>query len=230
MKKRLLLVDDEKVLSEALGSFFEMKGLKVSYAYDGDEAVKLYRKEMPDIILLDLDLPVKSGFEVAEIIRSEDNITPIIFMTGSYLDEESKIKGYRLGAIQFLDKPVLPNVLWVQIFNKLYPSVYEKKVTFGKNQYRLRNQTLYTPNQTIHLKVREALILSLLFEQPGELIHRKKILFHIWGHEDDRNDNTLDNLIYKLKQRIKPCSDLKITTSYSKGFILENNTNRDKIK
>lgn len=223
MKKRLLLVDDDKTLSSLLGQFLEDNNYNVSYAYDGGTAISLYKKVMPDMILLDLDLPVMSGIKVAEIIRSEDYITPIILMSGTFLDEDYKIKGYELGAINFIDKPVPLKVLLAQIESKLYPPVVEMNITIGQNLYRLRNQILFTPDQEIHLMDREALILSLLFEHQGEMISKKKIFNKIWGHDDYRNNKSIDTLIYQLKKKLEVCPELKIINLYSKGYILEKN-------
>lgn len=223
MKKRLLIVDDDKIITEILGDFFEENDFIVSLAYDGKTAISLYRKEMPDLVLLDLDLPVMNGFEVAEIIRNEDYITPIIFMSGSWLTEEYKIKGYELGAIQFLNKPISQKVLLSQIKNKLNPPIVEKTITIGQNSFRLHNQMLFTPDKEIQLMEREVKILSLLFENQGEVISKKKIFNEIWGHDDARNNKSLDNLICQLKKKLEVCPELKIINLYSKGYILERN-------
>lgn len=221
MKKRLLIVDDEKMLSGILGDFFENNDFIVSYAYDGKTAISLYRKEMPDMILLDLDLPVLNGFEVVEIIRNEDYITPIILMSGSWRDEKSKIKGYELGAIQFLDKPISPNVLLSQIRSTLNRPIVEKSFCIGQKSYRFHNQRFVTSDKEIQLMEREVKILSLLFENQGEVISKKKIFNVIWGHDDACNNKSLDNLIYQLKKKLEVCPELKIINLYSKGYILE---------
>lgn len=221
MKRRILLVDDDKTLSGILGAFFEENDFNVFYANNGADAIGIYKKEMPELILLDLELPNISGFEVIEIIRNQDYITPIILMSGTYNNEESKIRGYELGAIQFLEKPVSPKVILAQILNKLNPPVFEKIIVIGENTYKLKNQILFTPNERIHLREREALILSLLFDNPGDLILREKIYYKIWGYVDYRNKKTLDTLMHSLKKRLEPCLDFKISNKYSKGFVLE---------
>ena len=221
MKKRLLIVDDEKTLSDILGVFFEDNDFNVSYAYDGKTAISLYRKEMPDMILLDLDLPILSGFEVAEIIRHDDYITPIILMTGTWKEDYYKIKGFEMGAIQFLDKPVSPQVLLSFVKSTLNRPVVEKTFTLGKNSYRLHNQMLFTFDKEIQLMEREVKILTLLFEYQGEVISRKRFYIKIWGHDDACNKKSLDTLIYQLKKKLEVCPELKIISLYSKGYILE---------
>lgn len=221
MKKRLLIVDDEKTLSDILGAFFEENDYNVSYAYDGKTAISLYRKEMPDIIFLDLDLPVLNGFEVAEIIRHEDYITPIIMMTGSWNGDNYKIKGFEMGAIQFLDKPISPKVLLSIVRSTLNRPAVEKTISMGQNLYKLHDQRLFTLDKEIQLIEREAKILSLLFEHHGEVISKKKVFNEIWGHDDTRNNKTIDTLIYQLKKKLEVCPELKIRNLYSKGYILE---------
>lgn len=221
MKKKLLLVDDDRTLSNILRHFFKENGFYVVYAYDGASALTLFEKEVPDVVLLDLDLPVKNGFEVMEEIRQNDYITPIILMTGSWLDETYRIRGYELGAIQFLEKPVSPVVLLAQIHSILNPPVVERILHVGEIVFRLRNQVLMVDEKEIRFREREALILAVLFEKHGRIVSRNKLLTLIWGYDDLRNSKTLDNLIYQLKKKLEEYPELNIHSHYSKGYMLE---------
>lgn len=220
MKKKLLLVDDDMYFAKITGDFFEDNDFCVSYAGDGEEALKVFAKETPDLVLLDVDLPVKSGFEVMESIRSEDFITPIIFISGSKLDEKSKIRGYELGAIQYLEKPIPLKVLLAQIQSWLNPPVKKYDLCAGKRVFKLRNQILTVEDMEIRLREREALILAFFFVQPNFIVTRKKLMQLIWGDDSLRNSKTLDNLIHVLKKKIEVIPELKIKSYYSKGYML----------
>lgn len=221
MKKKILLVDDDKTLRTILEDFFKKNGFSVTPASDGALAVSLYNKEMPDLVLLDLDLPIMNGFQVVEAIRQEDCITPIILMTGSWFDEAFKIRGYELGAIQFLEKPVSPTVLLAQIRSLLNPPQKENIIYCEKHKFKLCNQTLMVNDQKILFREREALILSTLFEHPSIMVGRKKLQTLIWGNDDARNNKTLDNLIYQVKKKLEIFPELVIKSCYSKGYVLE---------
>lgn len=220
MKRKLLLVDDDRVLIRTLGDFFEENGLKVIYAEDGKSAIKTFFREVPDMVILDIDLPIKNGFEVIEEIRLEDFITPIILMTGSVLSDEGKIRGYELGAIQYLEKPVSPWVLLAQIKAKLNPPVKMKVLQIGQKKFVLQNQILSESEVSITLREREALILSALFEVPNQLVNRSKISTLIWGYENSKNNKVIDNLVYNLKHSLADFPELTIRSTYSKGYTL----------
>lgn len=221
MKKKILLVDDDKILRTILEAFFREKGFAVSSASDGADALIHYNKEIPDMVLLDLDMPNMNGFQVVEAIRQEDCITPIILMTGSWIDETHKIRGYELGAIQFLEKPVTPMVLLAQINSLLNPPLKECKVCSYQHNFKLSNQTLVVDDKKIILREREAQILATLFEHPNYMVSRQKIQTLIWGNDDVRNNKTLDNLIYQVKRKLEDYPELVIRSCYSKGYVLE---------
>jgi DNA-binding response OmpR family regulator len=220
MKKKLLLVDDDCVLSKVLGDFFKEQGFIVLFAEDGGMALKIFSREMPDLVLLDIDLPVKNGFEVIEDIRKEDVLTPIILMTGSLVDEQSKIRGYELGAIQYLEKPVSPAVLLAQIRFRFNPPVKEAMLRVGSKVFLLRNQTLCVEGTELHLREREALILEALFETPNQLVLRKKLQTLIWGNNSVKNNKMIDNLVHHLKKMLEGFPELEIRNLYSRGYTL----------
>jgi DNA-binding response OmpR family regulator len=220
MKKKLLLVDDDEDFAKIIGDFFEDNGFLVLYAGDGEEGLTVFANEAPDLVLLDVDLPIKSGFEVMESIRSEDFITPIIFISGSRLDEKSKIRGYELGAIQYLEKPIHLKVLLAQIQSLLNPPNKRYNITAGKRIFKLRNQILTIEDTEIRLREREALILALFFSQPNFLVTRKKLMQLIWRDDGLRNSSALDNLIHSLKKKLEDFTELNIRSYYSKGYML----------
>jgi len=221
MSKNILIVDDDQTLLNVLNDFFTSNNFGVTLAQDGVSALSCYNKSIPDLLLMDLDMPQMNGFEVVEKIREEDYITPIILMTGSWLEERFKIKGYELGAVQFLEKPVELSVLLAQINSLLNPPVVERKVCGCGREFSLRGQTLTVGDFKIRFREREAQILGALFDLPGDVVSRKKILMLIWGDDDYRNNKSLDNLIYQLKKKLEALPELSIRSNYSRGYVLE---------
>jgi len=220
-KYTLLLAEDDSVLSSVLRDFFEINGLKVVQAMDGEEALRLYAKVYPDIVLMDIDMPKKNGFEVIEEIRSSDYTTPIILMTGSNMDDGSMIRGYELGAINFQKKPVSPPVILSIILSKLHPNIVVKNLKLGKKLFVLKNQCISMDELTVNLREREALVLQTLMDNVNVSVSRKKLLEIIWGNDIPANNNMLDGIISSLRKALQPIPDLEIHTIYGKGIVLK---------
>lgn len=221
MKKRLLLVDDDSTLLNVLNDFFIANGFDVMLADNGTAALTCYKRSAPDLILMDLDMPEINGFEVIERIREDDFITPIILMTGSWLDESYKIRGYELGVVQFLEKPVKVSVLLAQIRSLLHPPITERKIDGFNREYRLKGQILKVENVQLKFREREAQILAILFDHQGNMVSRKKIQQLIWNDDSYRNNKSLDNLVYQVKKKLEVFPELTIRNAYSRGYILD---------
>ena len=116
---RVLLVEDDLGLATALKDFFEDNGFYVIHTDDGGKAIGLFQKELPDIVVLDIILPNKTGFDIIEEIREVNIDVPVLLMTGTEVEDEKQIKGYELGAINYMKKPVIPQILLAQIRNLL---------------------------------------------------------------------------------------------------------------
>lgn len=219
--KSILIVDDDQLLLNLLHEFFTINGFSAQTANNGSTALSCFYKSSPDLLLIDLEMPQMNGFEIVEKIREHDYITPIILMTGSWLSESHKIKGYEMGAIQFLEKPLELPVLLAQIKALLYPPVIERKLTGCGREIILKGQIVSVGDLKIPLREREAQILTILFENPGKTITRKKLQTLIWCGYDQRNDKTLNTLLYQLKKKLEAFPELAIKSNYSKGYLLE---------
>jgi len=220
-KYTLLLAEDESVLSSVLSDFFVINGLNVVQAMDGEEALQLYAKVFPDIVLMDIDMPKKNGFEVIEEIRSSDYTTPIILMTGSRMDDTSIIRGYELGAINFQKKPVSPPVILSIILSKLHSNIIVKNLKIGDNLFVLKNQCITLDGLTINLREREALVLQTLMDNVNVSVPRKKLLEIIWGNDLLSNNNMLDGITHSLRKALHIIPELEIHTIYGRGLMLK---------
>jgi len=220
-KYTLLLVEDDSVLSSVLKDFFEINGLKVVQAMDGEEAMRLYAKVYPDIVLMDIEMPEKNGFEVIEEIRSSDYTTPIILMTGSRMDDASMIRGYELGAINYQKKPVSPPVILSIILSKLHPTIVVKQLKIGEKLLILQNQSVTMDDFTINLREREALVLQTLLDNVNVPVSRKKLVDIIWRNDLPANYNMLDGIMYSLRKALHIIPELEIQTIYGRGIALK---------
>src|SRR5690606_7475642 len=147
------IIEDDKELAHTLKDFFEENTLRVWHAASGEEGLSLYHKEKPDLIVLDVILPHKSGFDVIVEIRDKDITTSNIMMTGTAIDDNSQVKGFKHCAINYVQKPILQQVILAQIKNLLAlpPDLLQYKI--GEMTIRLR--ALFIKFVTKSLPLRE---------------------------------------------------------------------------
>lgn len=222
MRSKILLVEDDTTLAETLKDFFEEEGIDVALTHDGSTAMTLYRQHRPDLILSDVALPNKDGFEIIKEIREIDKEIPVILMTGSEIDTNSQIKGYESGAINYILKPIVPQVLLAQVIALLHTN---KTKTYQIKDYTisLNKQLLKVNDQQIILRDKDSRILEVLLENLDSVTDRKIILFSVWGDDHPRNNNFLDKAMYRLKNTLRIFPDIQIKSVYANGYILTGN-------
>ncbi len=188
MNLRILLVEDEKSLAETIRLNLELEGYIVVTANDGRTAVKTFKQERFNLIILDVMLPEMDGFTVCEIIRLENPDIPVLFLTAKNSSED-KIKGLKLGADDYLVKPFNLEELLLRVHILLKRSVQmQDKVkqldsfSFDGFTVNFDQREIKTPKkQIIPLTKKEALLLKLLVERKNEVISREYILETVWG-------------------------------------------------
>lgn len=220
MEDQILLVEDDVELGHILKDFFESNGLSVLWAEDGETAIQLFEERHPRLILLDVMLPLKNGFEVATEIRRSNSIVPIIFMTGTVLDKENYDKAYKLlGAINYIEKPVNPHNALAQIQSLLHP-VNIKKYTINNHRIIIDNQLLTIDNKEFQVRDKEILVFSLLLENVNSTVTRNDILLKVWDDNDVQLNNLLDTSISHIKKVLKDFPFITIKTIYATGYKL----------
>lgn len=203
--KKILLVEDEEHLLKTIQLNLELEGYIVFTAITGIEAIKEFKKNKVDLVLLDVMLPEMNGFDVCEEIRKDDNKTPILFLTakGSSAD---KIQGLKLGADDYLTKPfnLEELLLRVKILIKRSSPTTEKNIesyTFGNNTINFITYEIETFNkQKIEITKREIGLLKLLIERKGEVVSREDILDAVWGKDVYPSSRTIDNYILAFRK------------------------------
>lgn len=220
MKCTILLVEDDELLGQTLKDFFEYNDFSVLWAQDGNKAIEMFEESSPAIILLDVVVPHKNGLEIAAEIRKSNRIVPIIFMTGTALSEKDHIDGYNLHAVNYLEKPVVPQIVLAQIKSILQP-VSINKFSLTNHTIQIDNQLLTIDNKQFELRDKEIEVLALLLVNVNRVVKRKEIMSAVWKHNPPRLNNLLDTAISNIKKVLKQFPDLQIRTIYGSGYRLE---------
>jgi len=204
--KKILIADDEPDILEIIQYNLVKEGYDVYTAKDGDEAMEKAKSIRPDLIILDIMMPKKSGMEVCEILRSQPTFkdTLIIFLT-ALNDEGTHIKGLETGADDYVNKPISPKVLISRV-NALFRRVIKEKE--GK-WLKIENLSIdpdkfevIVDEKDITLAKKEFELLYLLASRPGRVFLRNEILNQVWGNEVIVGDRTIDVHIRKVRQKL----------------------------
>ncbi len=221
MRNKILLIEDDWGLADPLKDFFEDNGLEVLHTTTGDEGLSLYRKQSPDLIVLDIVLPRKNGFEIISEIRNTDPKTPIILMTGTEVSPESQIKGYQLGAISYMQKPILPQAMLSLIQNILSLRTDLKQFRFEGHRIRIHSQAVEIDAETYTLRDKDAILLELLLRRENQIVARSALLKQIWYDDHPDKNNLLDGAILRIRRVLSRYPAIQIKTVYGEGYILE---------
>ena len=219
--KKILIADDEPDILEIIQYNLQNEGYEVVAVKNGNEALDQAKKFQPDLIILDIMMPGKSGIEVCNLLRMQPayNETLIIFLT-ALSDEGTEIKGLETGADDYLTKPISPKILLSKV-NALFRRV-NKPVTgvvqIGDLKIDREKYIINYQGNNIILARKEFELLALLAGKPGKVFLRNEILNQVWGTEVIVGDRTIDVHIRKIRQKL----DLDcITTVKGVGYKFE---------
>lgn len=220
--KKILIADDEPDILEILSYNLQKSGFEVYLANDGNEAIYQAQKISPDLIILDVMMPNKSGIEVCRILRKDTNLkeTPIIILT-AINDEQTHIIGLESGADDFINKPISPKLL-VSRVNSLLRRISNHR---SDNKIEIEGMCIDPEkflvtynNKIITLAKKEFELLYLLASKYGKVFLRNEILNKVWGHDVIVGDRTIDVHIRKIRQKMEiDC----ITTVKGVGYKFE---------
>ena len=222
-KIKVLYVEDELFLGKIVKESLESRNHEVIMESDGAKATELFKKAKPDICVLDVMLPNKDGFTIADEIRELDEEVPIIFLTAK-TQTEDVVKGFSLGGNDYIRKPFSMEELIVRIQNALRnkkegsQKIAGSSVEIGEFVFHLNRQTLVKGKDERKLSFRESELLKLLYENRDKIIDRKEILNLLWGSDSYFNSRNLDVYITKLRGYIKEDPTLEIITIKGIGY------------
>lgn len=206
-KKKILVVDDEEHIIELIKFNLEKEGCIVITANSGDEALKLAKEKVPDLILLDLMLPGIDGLEVCKQIRQDKNIfhMPIIMITAKS-EEIDKIAGLELGADDYITKPFFVREMVARvkaILRRVSISKQSNTVNFGDIFIDFDKHEIKKDGQNIELTLKEFEVLEILIKNEGKVVTREFLLDKVWGYEYVGETRTVDVHIRHLRQKIE---------------------------
>lgn len=221
---RLLLVEDEVRLSQALVEILQKNHYGVDAVYTGSEGLKYAQSGIYDAIILDVMIPELSGWEILKKIREEKNNVPVLMLTAR--DEmEDKIYGLDLGADDYMTKPFNTDELLARIkaLTRRRGEVKENCLEFGDLLFdKDKCEISKKGGECIKLSLKEFQILDLLFDNPGQIIDKERIISKIWGGDSDAEYNNVEVYISFLRKKMETLKiNTKIRTARGIGYSLE---------
>lgn len=228
MGRKVLVVDDEKLIVKGIRFSLEQDGMEVDCAYDGEEALQAAKAKEYDIILLDVMLPKLNGFEVCLAIR-EFSTVPIIMLTAKG-DDMDKILGLEYGADDYIIKPF--NILEVKARIKAIMRRSAKKetkeeaakvYTFGDIKVDCESRRVYISSKEVNLTAKEFDLLELLMFNPNKVYSRENLLNIVWGYDYPGDVRTVDVHIRRLREKIEgnPSEPKYIHTKWGVGYFFQ---------
>jgi len=220
---KILYVEDELFLAKIVKESLETRGYNVVMESDGEKVLQTFKRINPDICVLDVMLPNKDGFTIAEEIRQVNSQVPIIFLTAK-TQTADLVKGFSTGGNDYIRKPFSMEELIVRVENAMRyknegkPVRNSDEVKIGKYQFHLNRQTLSNSAEERKLSFRESELLKLLYENREKIIDRKDILTLLWGNDSFFNSRNLDVYITKLRGYLKDDESLEIITIKGIGY------------
>lgn len=197
--KKILIIEDEVALANIMAESLKKEGFSASIISRGDAAIDSFYEENPDLILLDINLPGKSGWEICKEIKSLSKV-PIIMVTARD-SEFDEIKGLEIGADDYITKPFTPKLLIIKIKKifKLENNTFFKikNLSFDFNSFKLE-----TPEESFILPRREAQLLEFFLRNQNIIFSRETLLNEVWGFEFFGDERAVDTIIKRLRKKL----------------------------
>ena len=225
MEKKILIVEDDRNISQLLQMYLKKEGYAVLAAYDGGEAVELFDREQPALVLLDLMLPVLNGWGVCRTIRAESDI-PIIMLTAKG-ETTDKVTGLKLGADDYITKPfemkeVLARIEAVLRRSGVEPEKAAKRLDFDRLTIDMDAFELIADGKKIDTPPKEMELLYYLASSPNRVYTRNQLLDEVWGFEYLGDSRTVDVHIKRLREKLEGISDQwSLKTVWGVGYKFE---------
>lgn len=224
MAKKVLVVDDEKLIVKGIRFSLEQDGMEVDCAYDGEEAYNMAKETAYDMILLDVMLPKMNGFEVCQAIREFSDM-PIVMLTAKG-DDMDKILGLEYGADDYITKPF--NILEVKarikaIMRRTDRGRKEEKISLiekGDLKLDCESRRLFISGKEINLTIREFELLELLVKNENKVYSREKLLEIVWGKDYPGDVRTVDVHVRRLREKVEvnPSEPKYVHTKWGVGY------------
>jgi DNA-binding response OmpR family regulator len=225
--KQILLVEDDDNFGTVLRDYLQLNGYKVVLTRNGLEGFEKFKKNEFDICILDVMMPYKDGFTLAKEIRSKDKTTPIVFLTAKSMKEDV-LKGYKIGADDYLTKPFDSEILLKKLEvliqrtqKNIKKSKPKSRILIGDFIFNPRLRTLiYKKDAPTNLSPKENQLLLMLVENQNDLLSRNKALEEIWSDDNYFTSRSMDVYIAKLRKYLRQDTSVEIVNIHGEGFRL----------
>ena len=221
-KTHIILAEDELALGQIIKESLETRNYEVTYCKNGEEAYQAYLEHQPELLVLDVMMPLKDGFTLAKQIREIDNRTPIIFLTAKSQTADV-IDGFQHGGNDYLKKPFSMEELIIRmqaLLSRVQLQQDDENIIIGEYQFNKIKQTLTLNGKVQDLTHRESQLLFHLSEKRNETLERMGILKKLWGDDDFFNARSMDVFITKLRKKLKDDPEVQIINIRGHGYKL----------
>ncbi len=222
MNELILVVDDERKIVRLASDYLEANGFQVRSTGDGNTAVAIFRRDQPDLIVLDLMLPGMDGLDVCRAIRRESDV-PIIMLTAR-VEEADRLIGLELGADDYIVKPFSPRELVARVravLRRVQGDVMKNGlIRLGDLEIDLKGHCVHRAGDALDLTHQQFQLLVAMAEHPGQAFTRSQLLNRLHGYAYDGYDRSIDAHIKNLRQRLErdPANPIYIQTIYGVGY------------
>jgi DNA-binding response OmpR family regulator len=226
MKKeiKVLLVEDDPNLGSITSDYLNAKGFNCKLEINGELGYREFVKNQYDIVILDVMMPIKDGFNTAKDIRGIDKKVPIIFLTAKSMKEDT-LKGFEIGADDYITKPFNMEELSARINAILKRTSLDSESHFddikiGTLTFNPKIQILSKDDFSVSLTTKESDLLILLYKNKNDILQRDHALKAIWGDDNYFNGRSMDVYIAKLRKHLKHDEQIQIINVHGRGFKL----------
>ncbi|CAM1371833.1 response regulator transcription factor [Tenacibaculum xiamenense] len=227
LRKKILLVEDDPNFGMVLKAFLEIKKFNVTLCNDGGEAFQIAKNQVFDFLILDVMLPNKDGFSIAQELKENGIKTPFVFLTARILKED-KVKGFELGALDYLEKPFDPDILYLKIqalLSKETEIILDDDIInyeIGNFKLDVVKRVLVLNDIETKLTYKESELLKMLIVFRDNILLRSQALSEIWGDDNYFTTKSMDVYITKLRKYLKKDTEnnIEIQNVHGKGFRL----------
>ncbi len=221
--KKILIVEDDEAILKGLIENLQQEHYKVAYANDGEKGYTLAKKENPDLIILDVMLPSKNGFEICQDLRKEKVATPIIILTGKG-EEADKVLGLELGADDYVTKPFSVRELLARVkavLRRKFEAEHDiDEYSFGDVHLDFKKMEGMKGKKKLDLSAKEFEIMKFFIKREGQVVSRNSLLDEVWGYDVYPTTRTVDNYILSLRKKIEeqPAKPRHLLTVHTAGY------------
>ncbi len=220
---RILVVEDDTAILRGLTDNLRFEGYQVIPVRSGEEGLRLILEEEPDLVILDIMLPVLSGFDICRRVRKEGKMMPILMLTAR-TQEVDRVMGLDLGADDYVTKPFSIPELLARVRALLRranaASPLPERVTFGDVSVEFERYEAMKGRDAVHLSPKEFGVLRLLVAREGDVVSRTDLLHEVWGYKRFPTTRTVDNHVASLRSKLEddPASPRHLLTVHGVGY------------